>query len=384
MLSKGDTWNESQTHKDPITGRTVRRITTQGDINYKPAYHTRTTFTDDSEFMVFSTYRSGQSTLCRAHVSTGEITVLVDPINDEPGGEAGEPKIVPGAIAPRSGWAVFWREKSLVSVNIHSLEERVLLEGIRGGLISIDTNEEKVISPVGVESDNPALPDYSEKYADGTIYRRFIELPLAGGDFEVVYEEEGARGGHCEYSPVDPDLVLIDRDKPPMFHAGGDHSKSPRSHILNVRTGELTPLLPRPEAKFQIHAVWSWDGELVLYHGPAVLIEGPCPWYIGAVRKDGEILREWVFVDGKHYGHVGAAPNRPAIILDGNVTPDQIGWLYYDAEEPRFEPICEHKTEWKALEGQFPHPHPSTDRLGRWIAFNVARAGRTDVWVVEV
>ena len=65
-------------------------------------------------------------------------------------------------------------------------------------------------------------------------------------------------------------------------------------------------------------------------------------------------------------------------------TPDQIVWLYYDGEEPRFEPICEHKTEWKAMKGQFPHPHPSTDRQGKYIAFNVARDARTDVWVVTV
>jgi hypothetical protein len=153
---------------------------------------------------------------------------------------------------------------------------------------------------------------------------------------------------------------------------------------LRLSTGQLTPLVPAAEAKFQIHAVWSWDGELVLYHGPAVLIEGPCPWYIGAVKPNGEIYREWVFDDGRHYGHVAAAPDRPAIILDGNTSTDRIQWLYYDADEPRFETIGEHATEWGSLPGQLSHPHPSTDPSGRYIAFNVAAGGRSDVWLIEI
>ena len=35
---------------------------------------------------------------------------------------------------------------------------------------------------------------------------------------------------------------------------------------------------------------------------------------------------------GQDGGHVSAAPDRPAIILDGNVTDDQLCWLSYDRE----------------------------------------------------
>ena len=33
MLHIGDTWNESQTLADPVTGRRVRRMTTSGEVN---------------------------------------------------------------------------------------------------------------------------------------------------------------------------------------------------------------------------------------------------------------------------------------------------------------------------------------------------------------
>ena len=52
-LEKGSVWNELKTHKDEVTGRTVRRIANGGLHNQKPPYHTGTTFTDDGEHMVF-------------------------------------------------------------------------------------------------------------------------------------------------------------------------------------------------------------------------------------------------------------------------------------------------------------------------------------------
>jgi hypothetical protein len=75
---------------------------------------------------------------------------------------------------------------------------------------------------------------------------------------------------------------------------------------------------------------------------------------------------------------------RPAIILDGNLSPDLLLWLYYDREEPRVEVIARHGTDWGALPGQYPHPHPLSDPTGRWISFNAAARGRSDVFVVEV
>ncbi len=124
MHEKGQTWNESATHNDAITGRLVRRITTTGDINEKAPYHTRTTFTDDGEFMIFSTLRDGQSALCRAHVATGDITQLIEPI---PGDTK---QVSAGTIAPISGWVLYWRKRTLMSVNIHTLEERTVVEDV--------------------------------------------------------------------------------------------------------------------------------------------------------------------------------------------------------------------------------------------------------------
>jgi len=393
MMIKGETWNESATHTDAETGRTVRRITTTGDINEKAPYHTRTTFTEDGEFMIFSTFRDGVTALCRAHVPTGDITCLIDPI-------PGEKKMVGAAmVAPKSGWMPFWHGKTMRAVNLHTLEERVIIEDIgvewRGAMISVDPAETELITAVvrAHPDEIAGLPPEQHRHpkevfiAGKGMVSRLVRVPLAGGDTEVVFEDPGKRMCHVEHNPVDGDLFYLDRDRPPMWHSGGDYSKTSRCWALRISTGELTALPPRARAKFQIHAAWSWSGEFLLYHGPADLVWGPCPWYIGAVRPNGEIYREWTFANGRHYGHVAAAGGgRPAIIIDGNLTPDKLQWLYYDSEEPRFETICAHGTELNTIDGytQATHAHPSTDRDGRWVAFNVAKDKRTDVWVVEV
>ena len=404
MIEKGMTWNESLTHIDPIAGRNVRRITTAGTYNYKAPYHTRTTFTADGEYLIFATYRDGQSAICKAHVPTGDITVLNNPVSDREqplssernrkGGDRHAFDITAATIAPESGWVFYWNDKTLESVNVDTLESRTIIDDIgpeqNGALVSVDPSESMIVSAVGPEhpdrlAGKEELRDFKECFPDGEgMFARFIEVPLKGGEPREIFFDEGIKCAHCEHSPVDPDLLLIDRDRPPRYWAGGDYSKSPRAHILRISTGELTPLTTRTESKFHMHATWSWDGEHVLYHGPAVYVEGPCPWFIGAAKKDGEIYKEWTFDDGRHYGHVGAPPDKDAIILDGNMSDDRLMWLYLDGDEPRFEEIARHDTEWKSIPGQLSHPHPSTDKQGRWIAFNTAHAGRSDVWVVEV
>ena len=390
MTDKGTLWNESEIHKDPLTGRRVRRLTTRGDLNYKAPYHTRTTFSESGEYLVFSTLRDGYAALCRAHTTTGEIVQLIDPF------ESPTLSLTPGTLAPKTGWLYYWHDRALKGVHITSLEERTLLTDVgrewSGALMSVDPDEKALAT--ALTSTHPdmlaGIPEakrrhFREAFPDGRgMETRILEISITGREVKELYREKGVKCAHLGYCPKNRDLIYLDRDLPPMWWSGGDYSKTPRCHVLSVPTGTLTPLRPKAEAKFQIHAVWSWDGDLIFYHGPAVLIEGPCPWYIGAVRPDGEIHREWIFDDGRHYGHVAAAPDRPAIILDGNTSPDKLQWLYIDGEKPRFEDIAVHGTEWNTLPGQVTHPHPSTDSQGRYVAFNVARAGRTDVWLVEV
>jgi len=107
-------------------------------------------------------------------------------------------------------------------------------------------------------------------------------------------------------------------------------------------------------------------------------------WYFSALTPDGVVRREFAFPQAAHYGHVTAAADRPAFILDGNLTSDLLLWLYHDSDRLRIEVIGRHGTEWGSVPGQWPHPHPLASPCGRWISYNVARGGRTDVHVVAL
>lgn len=403
MSHKGETWNESETYRDAWTLREVRRITQSGLYNQTPTYHTNVCFTADGEHLIFGSAREGKSAIFRAHVPTGDITQLIDAVDGvgsysayhKQGGPTGAADVGNGmginggmCIAPRSGWAVFLAGRALRAVQIETLEERTLIEDMGAewvaGMLSIDPTEEHVVVPVMcahpeiLQCKRPSKP-YKEHFTRDEMQWRALQVPLAGGEVTTLFAEERASSAHVPHSPVDPDLILIDRDFPPGFWGGSD-GKTNRIWTLRPSTSELTELPSQDDACFQVHSVWTWDGELVLYHGRSA--KGG--YYVGAIRPNGEPYREYGFHDAPHYGHVSAMADRPAVILDGNLSTDMLVWLYYDAEQPRVEIIARHGTDWGALSGQYSHPHPHSDPSGRWISFNAAHRGRSDVFVVKV
>ncbi len=398
-MHKAETWNESEVYRDAWTLRPVRRVTTAGLYNQTPTYHTNVGFTADGEFLILGSARAGTSAIFRCHVPTGDITPLIDPVPGTGGyGELHKGNgVVVGnglgvngnmCIAPRSRWAVFMAGRALRAVQIETLAERTLIADIGAewvpGMPSIDPSESHVILPVmcahpEIRAGRRATRPYMEHFAQGGMKLRLLQVPLAGGQVMTVYQEDGISSAHCPHSPTDPDLLLLDRDFPPRFWGGSD-GKTNRIWTLRLSTGELTELPPQDRARFQVHSVWTWDGAHVLYHGRSAA----GGYYIGVVDREGETVREYGFHQANHYGHVSAMAGRPAIILDGNLSNDMLLWLYYDHEQPRVEVIARHGTDWNALPGQYPHPHPLSDPTGRWVSFNIGYRGRTDVCVVAV
>jgi len=397
---QGETWNESTCASDPVTGRLVRRLTAAG-CNEKPVYHTNTAFTADGEYVVFVSGRNGQSAVMKAHLATGDLTQLTEPVLGLGGlwelHKARPSRWSDGAgisgttvcIAPRTRWATYFHQRALHAVHLDSLEARTLIADIgeewTEGVISVNPAETEVLVPLTpahpeVSAGRPPTHSYLDCFAGEGMRTRYVRVPLAGGPAEEVFVDEGRYCGHCPHCPTDNDLVLIDRDLPPKFWCGGDEGRTNRCWILNLRTLQLTPIVPRNHQRFQVHACWTFDGQYVAYHGWRT--EGG--WYVGVAKRDGTIVREYDFPDAVGYGHVSADPKRQAIILDGNVTQDMLMWLYWGADAPRLEPICQHATEWDSLSGQLHDPHPAADPSGRWIAYNAAHAGRSDVFLVQV
>lgn len=401
LRGKGETWNESTVRQDEVTGRRIRRLTAAG-YNEKPTYHTNTAFTAAGEHLVFTSARGNQTVLLKADPASGDITQLTEPV---PGlvsrtdahklsaPSRGHGEGIDGTrvcLAPRRRLALFIQGRSLRVVHLDSLEEWVVMEDMGeawlAGAISVDPAETEAIVPQipahpELRRGLPATRDYITHFAvTGGMRTRYLRVPLDGGPANTLFLDEGCGCAHSPHCPTDGHLLLIDRDLPPRFWCGGDGGHTNRCWVLDVTTRELTPIVPRNTQRFQVHACWSWDGQHIFYHGWRA--EGG--WYVGVAGRDGSLVREFDFPAAVGYGHVSADPRRQAIILDGNVSKDMLMWLYWDADIPRLAPIARHGTAWDSLWGQLHDPHPATDPTGRWIAYNAAHSGRSDVFVVDV
>lgn len=375
---KGATWNESEVFSDPWTLRRKRRVTSTGFYNETPTYHTRTAWTADSEWFVFASARAGKSAIMRCHAPTGDITQLIDWVDGVGAGEMQGYRGGPMAVAPRSGWVFFHGYNAMRAVHIATLEERTIvpdLEGWRTGTISVDPTETWLLYPQNQTWREEAPADDPTGGWRGRY--RLMRVPVGGGTPECLWAEEGLNCNHVQISPIDGDLVLVDRDLPP--HGTRNYGRQNRIWTLRLSTGTLTELPSQIGSVWQTHSVWTWDGSAVLYHCPS-----PEGWAVGVIAPDGRPIWEAHSAGWQDYGHVSAMAGRPAIILDGNVSTEFLLWMYYDAPKPRIEVIARHDTNWGGHEGQFSHPHPQSSPNGRLISFNTADKGRSDVWVLEV
>lgn len=396
MAHKGETWNESETYRDARTLRQVRRVTTRGLYNITPTYHTNSAFTADGEYLIFRSARQGKSAVFSCHAPSGDITQLIESVDGVGHRVLGDGSGVDRmCVAAGSGWVVYAVNRSLHAVHIETLEERILIPHIAPEWMasrpSVSHDGKSVLLPV--QSEHPdglsTSIEYHAYFAEGGMKTQLWKVPLEGGEVKTIYSEEGLYLSHVAHCPTDSDLVLANRNHP--GHIINYRTKPPRTWpeiddaptriwTLRLSTGELTELKARDRANHQVHSAWTWDGQCVVYHGKSV--EGG--YFIGVIGRDGKVMQECGFHKANSYGHVSAMAGRPAIILDGNLTSDMLLWLYYDDEQPRVEMIAQHNTNWGALPGQFPHPHPLADPTGRWISFNAGDRGRSDVYVVSV
>jgi len=395
----GEIWNESRQYKDEITGRAIRRLSTQGRINQTPTYHTNSGFSTDGRYLVFISVRDGYTYVLRAEVATGELCVVwrTQGVGDRNyihrsmglTGSDIDGRGIAGnrlCIAPKSQYAVFTCERSLYSVDLHTFEARTLIEDIGRewifGAPCVSPSEEYVAITL-----SSAHPDFvagripQRNYWDFPDHKLcIVRVPLNGsGNMEVLYKHQPAQSAHSAYCPTNDNLLYFDMDLPPLYWRGSD-GKTPRIWLLDIQSGHVRPLKASYPGFFQIHQAWLWDGSAIAYHGG--LPGGGV--YIGIAGVDGQTLWEHEFPNALFYGHLTPDAKRPALILDGDFTEDELLWLYYDQQESDLEPICCHNTEWGSIPGQYSHPHPLTDMSGQWVSYTAANSGRSDVYVVGI
>jgi hypothetical protein len=380
---KGQIWNESIEYRDRITRKRVRRMTTEGVYSNTMGYHTGIGWSGDGENILLNMGRAGKSALVTCHVPTGNLKQITDAydgvtVGSYKGQGAGHHFHNKNAV-------LYYRieDRTARVVDVDTLEEKIVAENLNDiGPLSAD--EKHFVSiEIGNEKDDRAKAIYTQ------LPYRFIRNSLENGSQEVIYEGKGS-GGHLQYSPTNPDHLLFDRNVP-LFDYPYEGITA-RVCLLTISTGELTELVPRNENHAQWHATWRWDGEYVYCHGYNGLRSNwvrPCQdgWFISIIDTAGTVYREYKSTGWMNYGHVGSLGTTDMVLLDGNVTDNMILSLSYeDAEIPRFEMIANHQTFWGSNFGQMGHPHTTSGRNGKYLAFNaVMKDGvSADTYAVEL
>lgn len=387
-LSLGQTFNESTTFEDAVTGRFSRRLTAGGRINNTLSYHINATFSADSRYLLFVRVGDGGSAVMRAELETGELAVL---------GVEAVPAIWAG-LAQAADMVIAVVGRSLKAYGVRSGEVRTLIADCGAAFTlcapcgTIDGKYALCTRQAARDQDVRAMlfGDITDEQAAGRP-TTFLRVDLETGAVEEVHHEPVCSCNHLLPSPTDPDVWMIERDLPPFYGVAGDDGVSPRAHLLHVPTGRLTPLVTRDARRFQIHTNWSRDGRRLYYHGRAALDGNPIltpggGQYIGVAGLDGSVLWEWYHPQFQ-YGHVCTHMRDEAVIVDGLISPDLVTALYYEASgadgPPHVEILARHGTNWDYSIGQPTHPHCGMSPDGRWLSYNRGHERRTDVYVTR-
>jgi len=379
-LRVGQCFNESSSFRDPLTGRSVRRLTSGRRWNQQPTYHLNVCFSADSRYLALATVaENGESALLRAEVATGELVVLAT--LPAASGEAFSGNNL--SLIQASGWVAANTGPGLRLYRIKDGRERILIPptGERGfsGHPSGSIDGKKIF-----------LPRRGRPIQDSGVECRpvtHLEIDIATGRQRELLVEERAQCNHVVPHPVHPDLLLIDRDWPPNFGSGGDRGQTSRVWVLNIRTSRLKEVRPRDTNRFQIHSNWSHRGDYIYYHGVS---QDHKLWtkgdnFVGVADREGRVVWEQV-IPRFHYGHLGVHTRRDAMLIDGLVSDNQLALLHWQESDaaglPRIEPLAQHDSDWS--KGQWSHPHPHMSPDGRWVSFNRGSDGRSDVCVVDL
>lgn len=393
-LAPGASWDESITYTDPLSGLTVRQLTTEGLYNQGPTVHPLTAFAGGAETVIFATVRQGRSAVMSGDLRTGRITAHFLsgelPTYDE--------------VNP-SNWT-----KSRIryeGINLAASPHHRKVALIAAGtlfLIDLDTHQATAIvkpesdpnrwmtTPVfAADGKSLAFPAGVKGIAPNDFSRNpitYFHCTFDGKLTKLYFHPWGQT--HIFPNPVDPDLWIIKCGRPAFRSPEREPVlRQPDCFILNSRTGKLTPLLPRNDYKNITHLAWNHRGDRIVYHGSAAGGGG----FMGAMQNDGKtILWEHIFPEWNHrrngLNHIAADTVDDLIFDDGMAVPGQCSLIDYRNAgkdgKPRIYPVARWSNQWNALRGQLPHPHPAVSPDGRYLVFYGCRDSRVHLYAVDL
>lgn len=366
-MGKGKVWApEWSAYDDMETGARVTQLT-----NYKAhshhLYFTNNGWYDDGNKLVFGSDRNNRTDLFSIDLRSGEITQLTD--------KGDNIDNLTACLNPLRREAYFWQERSIVAIDLDSLNERILYvrpEAFRGHIINVTADGKYVCTsiherlPAQLKLDRTKSADFLRETFEHKPISRIVRISTDTGEAEILYENRVFLA-HVNTSPTQPHLLTF-------CHEGPWELVENRIWGMDMRSGDVWRIRPRTAADEKIgHEYWHADGLAIGYHGSRAGEK-----FFGKIRYDNTEMEEESFPF--HNGHVHSN-DYELIVGDGRAGSTVRLWQRTEAGFSGPRSLCAHRG---SCHVQKLHIHPRFDSTGRKLLFTSDMSGYGNVYLVDV
>lgn len=371
-MAKGDRFPaEWRSFNDPSTGVNVRQLTGYKGHSHH-LYFTNPGWYDDGRKLLFGSDRGNRTNLYGISLASGEITQLTDLDMPPPPAET---SFLFTSKNPRREEVYFWHGRTLLALDLDSLEERRLYEAPAGFVTNMTnvTADGRYVCTALYEDLSDRFPiDLLHGYVGFEEYwaamplSRVLRIDTASGQSEIVFEEHYWIG-HINTSPALPHILTF-------CHEGPWHKVDNRIWGLDLETGRAWKIRPTVAGERVGHEYWFADGEQIGYHGRSA--EGT-PFF-GSIHYDNSGRVEAPFPHDSTHFHSNALD---LIVGDGSRSdPRLLLWRFRDGQ---FEGPRVALTHRGSFHIQIAHVHPRFAPDGKTILFCSDASGYANLHLIE-
>ena len=375
--------SEKRKIQDPLTGREMWQLTAGAARNVH-LYFTENSFTAGRPEIYFLSDREtpGADNIFRMDLHSGAMERLT---------AFEHPDTLRALTKDRqSRRLLYWRGPEVVLMDTATRRETVLHtleDGFTRGRLSLSCDG----ATVAIQCNEDVSVEHGLNYAGFAekmvrVKRsRILTVPAdASAKARVVFRDT-AEGGHLQFSPVDPDLLMF-------CHEGPWHLVLQRIFLLDRRSGEVWPCFRQDVQDSVGHEFFAQNGDIFFDNrGPghdgtitsdltqAVAQEeaaGDFVPYVGYAGADGRVKAT---IPMPHYlNHYHADSTRMRLVGDG---VREIALIDMTQEPPAMTTLCGHKTSWY---GQHTHCHPTWAWDDSAILYASDETGSVQLYLVEM
>ena len=366
-MTAGRRWPpEWRDYSDPISGAAVRQLTDYKGHSHH-LYFTNPGWHDDGRRLLFGSDRGNCTDLFSIELASGEITQLTEFGPEE------EPRFLSASVNPTRQEAYFWRDGSLVALDLATLEVRVLFEmpqGFRPSMANCTADGRHVCAGLVEDFSDTIRLDLSCGYIGfNELWAarprcRIMRVAVDGTGAETVWEEQ-TWIGHVNTSPTQAHLLTF-------CHEGPWDKVDNRIWGLNLDSGEAWRIRPREGGESVGHEYWHADGIQIGYHGR---------WpdgrkFFGRIKHDNT---DRIEVDFPHETGHTHSNDFAMVVGDGGREVRLWRWNGSAFDGPRV--LCEHRSSFHI---QRVHVHPRFTPDGRQVLYTSDCSGYGNVYLADV